>query len=590
VNLAILAVALAVAIGAPDHVGVGSLALNEGSAQDRESEPDLVIATTGAEPVQSRTYGVALQAISLQVRTDTEVASVRRGPISANGRSTALGVKLRPGSGVEHQRAIERIEDSIDPGPLRVAFGGTVATGLDARHQLSHDLWQLELLAVPLVVLILIVALGVRLAAASALCAGTAIAGALAALRVVDGFADLSLLGIAPAAVVGLAVGIEAPAMLAARYRDEAYMSSPEEALPRALEGGAGLALPFVLATTAATTGLLVIPLDQGPSIVFACAIAAAVAVASSLVAVSAVLGLELRSRPEAAEPSGTARMAEAARAAAGLLAGSRARASLAAVVAAVAMVVAAASMLNADSRPLSALDLPAGSPARQAAKVLSPSRVEPAGGDSRELVADPASSNGREDSLFPKLILAAAVSAGALALVFAIGFRSARLVPMAVVTLLPAAAACGLCVLVFQDGHLAEVIGGALPGALETGAVASLLAAGVAVSAIRGIAAVDAVREERLLGLDPVPSAETASALTVPAATTASLVAIAMAGVLVGSELAPAREFGLAVAAGLLLDLVLLRVPAIAALARWGFSSHPVTDGAGGLSEAVDG
>jgi hypothetical protein len=58
---------------------------------------------------------------------------------------------------------------------------------------------------------------------------------------------------------------------------------------------------------------------------------------------------------------------------------------------------------------------------------------------------------------------------------------------------------------------------------------------------------------------------------VTVPAAICSTLVTAAAAGVLAGSDLYPAREFGLAVAAGLLIDLVLLRVPLVAALARWG-------------------
>jgi uncharacterized membrane protein YdfJ with MMPL/SSD domain len=48
-------------------------------------------------------------------------------------------------------------------------------------------------------------------------------------------------------------------------------------------------------------------------------------------------------------------------------------------------------------------------------------------------------------------------------------------------------------------------------------------------------------------------------------------VIVAATAGVLAGSVILPAKEFGLAVAAGVLLDLVLVRlllVPAIAALA----------------------
>jgi uncharacterized membrane protein YdfJ with MMPL/SSD domain len=55
------------------------------------------------------------------------------------------------------------------------------------------------------------------------------------------------------------------------------------------------------------------------------------------------------------------------------------------------------------------------------------------------------------------------------------------------------------------------------------------------------------------------------------PAALVATLVGAAAIGVLAGADLYPAREFGLAVAVGLLLDVLLIRTPLLAALARWG-------------------
>jgi putative drug exporter of the RND superfamily len=173
--------------------------------------------------------------------------------------------------------------------------------------------------------------------------------------------------------------------------------------------------------------------------------------------------------------------------------------------------------------------------------------------------------------SLFGDLPLAAGVSAAALAVVLVGAFRSARLALVAPLTLLPAAAACGLAVLVFQDGHLAGAIGQGRQGALETGAVASMLAALSAVSASRAVTAISASRAERALGLGAVAAAEGAAAFSVPAAVVATLVGAAAAGVLAGAGFYSAREFGLAVAAGLLLDLVLLRGPLIAALSLWG-------------------
>jgi RND superfamily putative drug exporter len=138
-------------------------------------------------------------------------------------------------------------------------------------------------------------------------------------------------------------------------------------------------------------------------------------------------------------------------------------------------------------------------------------------------------------------------------------------------VSLLPAAAACGLCVLVFQDGHLAGAINQSGQGALETGAVASLLAALVSVSAARSAAILQASRDAESLGLEPGWAGYSVASMVVPGAIVATVIAAAATGVLAGAVLSAAREFGLAVSVGLLIDLLVLRPPLIAALARWG-------------------
>ena len=142
---------------------------------------------------------------------------------------------------------------------------------------------------------------------------------------------------------------------------------------------------------------------------------------------------------------------------------------------------------------------------------------------------------------------------------------------------------------LAYQDWHPSWLVVHR-DGALETGALASLLVALAVVSANRGVAAIQAVRDERFLGLGPDVAAETASALTVPAAAAATVVAAAMAGVLAGSDLDPARQFGLAIAAGVIVDLVLLRVPLIVALARWGPSPADVSAEPEPSDEQLDG
>lgn len=549
-NLLFLAAVLAIAIAGANGLPIGSLT----PTGSEDAEPDLIVATTGKEPVNSAVYRVALRVISSQVEADSAVAQVRQGPVSADGRSTSLLVSLNVLNASERQDAVERIEAGIDPGPLRVSYGGEVGAALDGRHELATDLWKLELLAMPFVALVLAVALGPRLAAGPVICATTAIAGALAGLVALGLVADISLLGIAPAAVVGLVLGVEAPLALYSRFRAELTRVPHPEATRRAVGALADLAIPAGVAASLVTVGLVATSLDQAPSMILGCALAAALALLSALVCAPAIVSLAEDDRRATGEAPVTAWLARAPATLAVFLASSRRRTALSVAVAVVLMLAAAVPLLHAQSVPFSTLDLPQDSPARMAAGLAG---VNKGGGGG--------------DSLFGDLGLAAGVSAVALLVVLGIAFSWRRALPIALASLLPAAAACGLCVLVFQDGHLAGAIGQTGEGALETGATASLLAALVSVSAARSASALQASREANAGGPEPGSAAAWPASFLLPAVILASLIAAAATGVLAGASLYAAREFGLAVAVGLLLDLLLIRTPLIAALARSG-------------------
>jgi uncharacterized membrane protein YdfJ with MMPL/SSD domain len=462
---------------------------------------------------------------------------------------------------------VERIERGIDPGPLRLEYGGEVATLIEARHLVSGDLWPLELLLAPLAVALLIAAVGLRLAAAPMVCAATAIAGTLAGLRIAGVFADVSLLGVAPGAVLGLVLGVEAPCLLIARYRDESASAPAGEALGRSLEASGEALVPLALGAVAATLGVLGTGLHQAGSMVLGCALAALLALGSSLVCAPALLAIAHRA-PHGSG-SGEPPLAGPPRAIAGALARSPGRTGVAVALAAALMIAASIPLLGGEDRPLSAADLPSGSQAARAAAISRDGAPRADRG-----VAPAAPSPAAGGSLLVRLPLAAAISAAALLLALLLGAAfTPRVVPVAIAALLPAAAAGGLCVLVLQDGHLAEAIGQRGQGALETGAVASALVAIASVSSSRAVTALRATRAERSFGLAPSMAAETAAAFTVPAAIFATLVAALATGALGGADLYPAREFGLAVAVGLLVDLILLRVPLLCALARWGGS-----------------
>jgi hypothetical protein len=96
------------------------------------------------------------------------------------------------------------------------------------------------------------------------------------------------------------------------------------------------------------------------------------------------------------------------------------------------------------------------------------------------------------------------------------------------------------------------------------------MLAGMVSVSAARSVSALQATRETGAGRLEPGWGATWSASLVLPGAIVATLIGAAATGVLAGASLYAAREFGLAVAVGLLIDLVLLRAPLIAALTRW--------------------
>ncbi len=187
-NLALLAVAVVVAAGAPDRLAVGSLAV-DGQKQGG-SEPDLIVATKGRRPVHRvRTGRAAGDLRTAQLGFRRRFGSPWSGVVATGDRPRSRSRSPRVTS-ADHQRTVERVKREIDPGPLRVAYGGQVggpdrgsprplrrpmearargrtggagpARGRAGTGSRSHPV----------------------------LCAATAIAGALAGLRIAGGVAD----------------------------------------------------------------------------------------------------------------------------------------------------------------------------------------------------------------------------------------------------------------------------------------------------------------------------------------------------------------------------------------------------------------
>jgi hypothetical protein len=133
----------------------------------------------------------------------------------------------------------------------------------------------------------------------------------------------------------------------------------------------------------------------------------------------------------------------------------------------------------------------------------------------------------------------------------------------------LPAAAAGGFLVVLFQDGRLEELLDYTGTGGVSLGALTAATVALVAIGLARAAALLVPMREGRRAGhrdaaLESISVAGAAAALT-------SAVGAALALTLLGSGLVFVKQFGVAMALGLVVDLVAVRAliaPAVLQLA----------------------
>jgi uncharacterized membrane protein YdfJ with MMPL/SSD domain len=594
------------------------------AALGREPEPGMLIVTRGRVPVESRVYGVALDALTSQARADPEVAAVRRGPVSRDESTTALEVYFRSDDPDAQQDAVERLREKLDPGILTALVGGEATVLLDARLELGDELVGLELLALPLTILVLVLAAGLRRAAAPLLSAGIAVLGSLALMRLGSGVVDLSALGAVPAALVGLTLGVELPLMLIARHRAGA---------------SAGPAIgPAAGSAALAALALLAIPIPAARSAAIGAALAAILAGAAALVVTSSVLALtpdEAESGAEGGEdrprPGVPMRLP-------GWIGGRLLAAIVAALIVVAALAAAASPLREAKTIALGATGLPADSEARRADARVTEELGRPAatrltaalGEDDREQpislrreledtpdvgsvarprntspdlsaidmglesrrasldaragvrevrsVTEPAGAEvtgldaaalDADDRLFERLAIAAGIAALAVGVaLFAFVRRPFLALGLGVAAVLPAAAAAGLVTLVFEDGRLTGPLDYGPQGAPHLDALIAIVAGVGAVSAGRNaLYAVVLDRERRVP--QPSEAALRAAGITLPAAAAATLIAAAAAGVLVGSDLVPAKEIGAGLVVGLALDLAALRLLGAPALGR---------------------
>jgi RND superfamily putative drug exporter len=386
----------AYAVGVPERLGLGG-GTAAGSPSERaadalaaelgyDPEPAFLLVLSATEPVGPAAEKVAVRATRGQVEEIDGVAAVRESGRSADGLTTALAVYLRRDADPETVAAVwEGLRGGLDPGPYRLLLGGRVPTAEGARDALLDDALTLELVALPLVLLVLVAWLGPWLGLAALLGALLALSASGAVLGLAGELIRLDAMSVVAAAAVGIVLAVEASAALVYRYREEsASLGGGPEALEYSLRTVLGGAAIGMFSAALVGAALCAIPISSVQSVGAGVVVAALVAPPLALLPVAASLSMRAgeeigEALPLVSERAATATGPAGYRLLFGL--GRARRRGLLVLAPLVVVVVAALPLLDSEAIGLDAAELPAGQPAAAADAELSGAFGTGAGG-----------------------------------------------------------------------------------------------------------------------------------------------------------------------------------------------------------------
>ncbi|MET0523043.1 MAG: MMPL family transporter, partial [Jiangellaceae bacterium] len=183
---------------------------------------------------------------------------------------------------------------SGDAGAVEVIVGGSAVAGDDIDGQVGADLALAESIAVPVILVLLVVAFGSVVAALLPLVVGAiAIMGTFGELSVLGSATDVSIYAINLTTALGLGLGIDYALLMVSRYREElAAGRAVPDAVVRTVETAGRTILFSGLAVAASLAALLVFPLYFLRSFAYAGIGVVAIAVAGAIVALPALLAV----------------------------------------------------------------------------------------------------------------------------------------------------------------------------------------------------------------------------------------------------------------------------------------------------------
>jgi putative drug exporter of the RND superfamily len=214
---------------------------------------------------------------------------------SSDGRSGVIAVHVTGDESAAADSARRLIDrTATGTGPVTIQAGGRLGVGNDVTNQVGKDLAIAEAIAVPLTLVLLLLAFGSAVAAALPLAVGlTAIAGAFAVLDVLGRLTDVSTYAINLTTAMGLGLAIDYSLLIVNRFREELAAGLGIEAALRGTLRTAGRTVLFSSATVAvALAAMLVFPLYFLRSFAYAGIGVVLIAMLASLITLPALLAV----------------------------------------------------------------------------------------------------------------------------------------------------------------------------------------------------------------------------------------------------------------------------------------------------------
>ncbi|MGW4124846.1 MMPL family transporter [Nocardia sp. NPDC004711] len=179
-------------------------------------------------------------------------------------------------------------------GPITVGAGGTAAVQHDVNDQVAKDLGLAESIAIPLTLILLVLAFGSVVAALVPLILGVvAILGTFAELDLLGRITAVSVYSVNLTTALGLALGVDYALLLVARFREELSGGADVRAAVATMLRTAGRTIVFSATTVvAALAALLVFPEFFLRSFAYAGMGVVAIAAISALTVVPALLAV----------------------------------------------------------------------------------------------------------------------------------------------------------------------------------------------------------------------------------------------------------------------------------------------------------